>query len=304
MRAAPILAAVLLVSAPAGELTAQFSANLPGVPRASLPFHGGSQGRFEFDLTGFKLASEPGDTLGGRLRLGFGRSWRIASSFEFGFDVTLAEGTVLRSPQDSTAADPESQLNINGSAAYGLRFGLKFRPISYVDPSGYGFEAAVGVGYQPTLEPAFIYRKMGDSTFAGGAIGKDDDDLEKTKIHASTQFLLALGYTTPRLTADVALLVETATLDGSSPVVVYDGVSPRLGLKYRLTGGFAVGVAYWGSGAPPWRDRLAGSVGPMNVQQFGILLGFGSRPGKGTDLIISSPTGAFGEALNLYWRIW
>lgn len=302
-----ILAAALLVSAPAGGLTAQFSANVPGVPRASLPFHGGSQGRFEVDLTGFKFPGEPGDTLGGRLRLGFGQSWRIASSFEFGFDVTIAEGTVLRSPLDSAAVDPESLLNIDGSAAYGLRFGLKFRPLSYVDPNGYGFDVAVGVAYQPALEPGFIFQKMGDSTFAGGALGKDDDELETpTKIHGSTQFLLAVSYTTKRLTADVALLAETATLEGPSTLVVYDGTSARLGLKYRLTGGFALGVAYWGSGAPPWRDRLASSVGDieMNAQQFGILLGFGSTPGKGTDLIISSPRGAFGKAINLYWRFW
>lgn len=279
---------------------AQFSSNIPGVPRASLPFFGNSQGRFEFDLTGFKLpgTEEQGDSVGGRVRIGFGKSWRIASALEFGFDVSLAEGSFRRIPTDSVSAENR----IVASGGYGLRFGLKFTPIQYLSPEGHGFSVAVGASFQPSLEPAVTYFKQGDTEVKGGAVGSDDDDAP-TKIHSATQIMLAVSYSNERLTADAALVTESVDSTGSSPLVVYEGMSPRIGVKYRLTGGFSLGAAYWGSGAPPWRDRLAAGVGATREQRFGVLLGFGSTPGKGTDLMISSPTGSFGEAVNFYWRI-
>ena len=39
----------------ASPATAQWSSNIPGVPRASVPLYGSSQGRFELDLTGVRI---------------------------------------------------------------------------------------------------------------------------------------------------------------------------------------------------------------------------------------------------------
>ena len=295
----------LIVAAP---LQAQFSSNIPGIPRASIPFYGGSQGRFEFDVTGIKVpAGAEDDSIGARLRLGFGKSWRIASNFEFGFDVTLAEANFERSPTDSLE-HADQQDRVFGSAGYGLRFGFKARPISYLSPKGHGFDVAVGVAYQPSLEPVASMSKVGDTTTTSGLLGSDPEgpgeEAEAPKVHAATQFLLALSYTNPRVTVDAALLHERTNTEGLSPLlVVYQGLSPRLGVKLRLTHGFSLGGMYWGTGAPPWRDRLAGGIGAGETRELGLLLGFGSTPGKGTDLMITSPTGSFGESINLYWRL-
>lgn len=169
IRAMAFAVLLLAVSAPA---SAQFAMDIPGVPRARVPFLASGDGRFELGLTGYRLRGETADTLAGSIRMGFGHSWTIASSFELGYDLSLGELRLVRpgSPGDGS---PTPDTRLGGTALYGVRLGLKYTPYSVIDPDGYGIAAAVGVSYQPELKPVLTYEKVGSSVITRGYAGVD-----------------------------------------------------------------------------------------------------------------------------------
>lgn len=289
-----VLAGLLAAVAPA---SAQWSVDLPGVPRASLVRQGGHQGRFELEGSWLKPGAEAGDSAALAGRMGMGWSWRIASALEFGFDFTLASAQRI---SGITAPDlPEGATELRITGGYGFRFGLKFRPISYVDLDGNGVEVALGVGYQPELEPVVRWETRGDSSVVAGLVGGSDVP-EGPKVHSSTLFMAAVSYRQPRLIGDLALVSESASELPDPFLTVHSGVGLRAGVRYRLTHGFALGASYWGSGAPPWRDRPTLALASEASSEFGLLLSLGGTPEKSTDLMISSPTGSFGKSVTVY----
>lgn len=309
-----LLLLVLFLALPAaGE--AQFSSDFPGVPRAALTHHGSTQGRFALDFTGMRFSSgiegeTTADSLAASARMGVGRSWRIGSNWEVGFDFSLAEGRIVRpSPEDddedvlvedTDAADP----TLATTLGYGLRLGAKLRPLAYVDPNGYGISAAVGFAVQPGLAPVITHWRQGDSVVTGGFFGADDAE-SPIQATASTQFMAALSYRSSRAEVDAAVVVESLN-EGStalSATPVYDGTSIRLGARYRLTRSFAVGAVYWGAGAPPWRDQVPLGAGLSQEQPLAVLFSFGPLLEQRTDLIISSPDGNFSESISLHLRV-
>jgi hypothetical protein len=304
------MALVLAVLVPAPGM-AQFSSDFPGVPRAGIAQHGPSQGRFEMDFTGMRIAGEgatpwSADSSSVSLRMGFGRSWRVASQLEVGYDVSLADGRLMYIASPSDSAADGAELDMAAMVAYGLRVGVKYRPLAYLDPQGYGWSSAVGVALQPSLRPGVVYTQQGDSTTVQTIFGGGEEDGDGgMAIHASTLLYAGLSYRTPRIEMDVAFLTESADLTSAatSPISIYEGTSLRAAGRYRVTPSLAVGAAYWGSGAPPWRDQIAFGVREREPQSFGLLLTFGPHLEKGTDLMISSPTGDFTESISLHLRI-
>lgn len=317
-----ILLALVVVLPARGE--AQFSSDFPGVPRAAITQHGSSQGRFEMDISGMRsvhgvdgeTAEEAAvDSLAASVRIGFGRSWRVASNWELGYDVSLAEGrmnwTSLRDePLDegqevhSEENDEETNTVLATSIAYGLRLGVKLRPFAYVDPDGYGISAAVGFAIQPGFAPVITHTRLTDTTFTGGLIGSDGPEAP-IEAYVSTQLMAGLSYRSSRAEADAAVVLESAK-DGAqlvSPTPVYDGTSIRLGARYRLTRSFAFGAVFWGSGAPPWRDQVALATSPSQGQPFALLFSFGALLEKRTDLMVFSPEGNFTESISLHVRV-
>lgn len=284
----------------ASPVQAQFSSDLPGVPRGRVSFLSGGQGRFELDLTAFKLGESGADTLAGGLRIGFGKSWRIGTNVELGWDFSLAEVRMVRPKDEGVATD-----NLDATAAYGARIGLKYQFFNVLDPDGYGISASLGAAYQPELKPGFIYSKSGDDSQTGGYAGSTPEDGGiDSKIHQSTIFMGAISYRTERVEADGAIVVESSSQDtGISPIRVYDGTSVTVGGRYRVTPGLGLGIVYWGSGAPPWRDRINFGLRDIDPSDFGFLVTFGSGLERGTDIMISSPTGSFSESLSFYLRV-
>jgi hypothetical protein len=303
MRHAAVAAAGIALVVVAGPVEAQFSSDIPGVPRAATPFAGGRQIRTEYDLSFHRFGGELGDTLMFAGRFGFGRSWRIRTDWEVGFDLSLLEGAHARSPED----DAEEALQVvhysRAVLLHGVRVGAKYRPITSITPEGYGYHVAVGVAFQPAIKPGFAVVHS-DTTLLGGVFVDADPPIVGT-VPQALQFALMGSYRARRVTADAALLLEKSEAgslsDGPSPLTVYDGVSLRLGATFRATPSLALGGSFWGKGAPPWRDRVV-LHGPTKDQNVGLLLSFGSRPEAGTDLILSSPTGSLGKSVRLYIR--
>lgn len=287
----------VLLAAPQG-LSAQWSTNAPGVPRAAIPRLGGIQKRFELDLSGSRVGTDPADSTRARARIGAGWSWRIGSNVEFGFDMTMFEArwAEINFVQGNPAATDKV---LAATVGYGLRFGLKARPLSFVDLDGNGFEAAVGVGYQPRLQPALIFEKIDDSTQIRGFAGSKDKRASE-EVHSSLMMMAAGAYKTPRISADLAVVSESADKTVASQLPVFSGLSIRAAARYKLTHGFGIGGAYWGSGAPPWRDRTLQSVGRGERTRGGIILSWGSSPEGSTELMISTPTGSFKESISFY----
>jgi hypothetical protein len=297
---------------------AQFSSDIPGVPRASVPFRGSHQNRWEWTFAGYRIptTTDVGDTTAVGVRLSYGRSYRVQSMFEVGFDISIMDGMFERPPQDGelpAGVEPASNY-MRAAGLYGLRLGAKWRPVMSLDPDGYGWQAAVGAAIQPSLRPLIGAERFEDSTRVAGQFsgGEDDTGLRGGdpfgRIHTATFISGMASYRAQRFLVDVALVAEAVSKGdeddgGFSPLVKFDGLSPRLGAMYRLTPSLALGASYWGTGAPPWRDQIfIGVPGATKEEKFGFILTLGSRPESGTDLMISSPNGAWGESLRLYVR--
>jgi outer membrane receptor protein involved in Fe transport len=306
-----IAGAAALLAALAGPAEAQFSSDIPGVPRATVPFRGTHQNRTEVTFAGYRV---PGggaeeDTLALGMRVSFGRSYRVLTRFEVGIDLTVADGLIVRTPAQD-AAQGEVDYYPRGVTLYGIRIGGKVRPFSALDVAGQGFELAIGGAIQPALRPVFGVEHFGDSTRTGGQFSKDVDggalrDQDPFTRTPSATFLSGMAsYRARRVLADAALVVEKVEERGNSAAVAsYTGVSPRAGFVFRLTPGLAVGASYWGSGAPPWRDQnLVGIPGAQKEESYGVVIALGARPEAGMDLMLSSPTGAWGESIRLYIR--
>jgi hypothetical protein len=309
-----VLGCAALISWP-GDGEAQFSSRIPGIPQAALPSHGRQESRFGLDLTGYRLQGAEGDSLIGTAGVFYGRTLRIGPRVEIGFDLSLADAILVRPPgaQDGAPSASEApETYLRGTFAYGLTVGAKGRIISFVSPEGHGIELAIGAGARPALHPLFVLEVEGDSTRRGGLFGgdgKDDADMDPPgraplagRLHFATQFLIAGGFRSDRLTADVALLVEGAEEAADSPVTAYSGLAPKVGVLYRLTPGFSFGGAWWSGGAPPWADRIQHRAVRSAGGNVGLVLGFGPRAEEGTQLVIGSPTGSVAEALRLYVR--
>jgi hypothetical protein len=297
-----VLLAALALFAAAGPVAGQWSFDIPGVPRAGIVRQGAAQGRFELEGSWAKPGGESADTMLIAGRMGLGWSWRIASAFEFGFDFSLANVRHLRGLEPSAsqpAGTVDASNSLRATAGYGLRFGLKFRPVSFVDLDGNGIEAAIGVGYQPQLDPLVHYEAIGDSSFTAGAVGSVDGP-EVAKVHGATLFMAAVSYRSPRILGDFALVSESVSSEGNSFLPTYSGLSPRFGVRYRLTNGFGLGATFWGKGSPPWRDRPAMELIGESSSDVGLVFSFGATPEKSTDIMVSSPTGSLGESVTVY----
>ena len=128
-----VLLTTLTLAGIALPAQAQWSSDIPGVPRASIPLRGATQARTEWQLSGYNLE---GDTIAGGIALGFGRSYRVATRFEVGFDFTLMDGLLVKGPDtEDVAGDKVSGLYLRGLTVHGIRVGGKFRPFSALDPS-------------------------------------------------------------------------------------------------------------------------------------------------------------------------
>jgi hypothetical protein len=288
---------------------AQFSSEFPGVPRAAVPFAGAKQNRGEFDLLYFNVPAGTGrDSMAFGLRIGLGRSWRIRSRFELGFDFSLIEGMHVRERRDSSMA--ESFANYTRAVlGYGLKVGFKFTPINAVSPEGYGYHAGVGVSFQPSLESLFGALLQSDSIITGGVFVENDANGNDNILNAIPQSIqvAAMGsYRTRRIALDGALILantDEPANPNTFPVQRYSGLSLRLGAKYRLTRSIAPALLFWGSGAPPWSDRILAHSPGEQKSQWGAALSFGSQPEAGTDLMVMSPTGSLGKSVRLYIRV-
>jgi hypothetical protein len=319
MLRAGILALGLSLLIEAEPLAAQFSSDIPGVPRASVPFRGGHQNRTEWTFAGYRIPTdaEVGDTTAFGMRLSYGRSYRVRTSFELGFDITITDGLFQMSPDDPGAVSgPDNRNYMRAAGMYGLRIGGKWRPVSALDTDGYGWEAAVGAAIQPSLKPLIGAERYADSTRIGGQFHPVDEDAPAGGLRGAdpfgsihtTSFLMGMAsYRSQRILVDAALVAEAVQDDdeaeGLSPLVKFGGVSPRLGAMYRITPGTAIGVSYWGKGAPPWRDQIAvGVPGGTKEEHYGFILSRGSRPESGIDLMVSTPNGEWGQSVRLYIR--
>ena len=91
-----VAAVAAVVSAPAA---AQFSSDIPGVPRGLVSMRGGRQSRTEWVLTGYHLPSQLDSTKSvnaGGVQLGFGSSYRVRGKFELGFDFVQRYPDLVR----------------------------------------------------------------------------------------------------------------------------------------------------------------------------------------------------------------
>ncbi len=297
-----IVLALVFTTVPA-PAWAQFSMDIPGVPRARVPFLANGDGRFELGITGYRLRGEAADTIAGSFRMGFGHSWTIASSFELGYDLSLGEVRLVRpGTPDGGGAEPDTELG--GTALYGVRLGLKFTPYNVVDPDGYGISAALGVSYQPELKPVFTYDKVGESVVTRGYAGGRPEPGELEPVLSSMQSMMgAVSYRSRRAELDVSVTHQIVTepngFDFSGPL---EGTFVSAGARLYLTSSFAVGGAYWGAGPPPWRDRINVAVRAVDPSDFGFFVTLGAGLEDGTDIMISSPTGDFSESISFYLR--
>jgi hypothetical protein len=307
---------LLILAEPAES---QFSSDIPGVARASVPFRGGHQNRTEWTFAGYRIptTTEVGDTTAFGLRLSYGRSYRVFTSFELGFDFTITDGFYQRPPEDASVpgGEPGSSY-MRASGIHGLRIGGKWRPVSALDPDGYGWEAAIGAAIQPSLRPLIGAERYADSTRIGGQFHNADDDAPGGlrgadpfgRMNTASMISAMASYRARRLLVDAALVGEAVLKgdeeeEGLSPLLNFGGLSPRLGAMFRVTPGMAVGGSYWGKGAPPWRDQsVVGVPGASKEEQYGLILTLGSRPESGVDMMLSSPNGEWAQSLRLYIR--
>lgn len=316
-----LVAAALIISVGDGA-GAQFSSDIPGVPRAAISIRGGHQNRTEWTFSGYKVPSggtSSGDSLAGGLRVGFGQSYRILGQFELGYDFTLFDAYGMQPPSaksvtGSTAAPTRTY--IRGLAAYGIRIGAKYRPIVALDPDGNGYEVAFGMSLQPELRPLYGIEHLGDSLRQGGQFAGEKTGPRSTffqsnpfaKLSSATDFAAMGSYRSRRIIADGAIVMERVpTRDvglDPSPVGLEDGVSLRAGGAYRVGPSFAVGASFWSQGSAPWRDDVHLSVpGKQSDDHFALLLQFGSAPEAGIDVMYSAPTGKYNESGRLYVRL-
>lgn len=292
---------------------AQISSDLPGVPRASVPFHGARQSRTAFLFSYYSMrsgdAASTGDTLAFGGQVSLGQSYRVGTRWEAGYDFTLGEAFHVRppAPQAGVVSGGEPINHTRAFALYAIRLGAKFRPVHVLSPEGYGYEASVAASYQPSLDPLFGITVDGDSTRTGGLVGKDDDDrFGSGAVHSAYEVAGIGSYRARRFSVDGALVYESVETRGGdsalSPLESYSGLSPRLGGVFRLTRGIGVGASWWGNGSPPWRDRVRLQLPEGESQSFAPFLSFGSKPESGMDVMLISPTGDYGRSVQLYIR--
>lgn len=297
-----------------GFLAGQFSSDIPGVPRASVPFYGGNQGRTEMDFLYFQNSSQPQEKWVGQARLGYGRSIRIGSKMEFGFAFSFANAVFTQldeeTPESEGFADTYNATNtLQGAFLYGLRFGLKYQPISFVSPEGHGVTAAIGASYQPSLSPGFTVERAGDSLWTGypGSEAEYGGATPfRTSLNTSQDQLIQIAgmasYRSRRIIADGSLVSTSRSEGDGFPISRFSGMSVRLGGMFRLTPGFALGGAYWSSGASPWQDQIRSPSLDDGDPSYAFVVGFGQRPEVGTDMIVMSPSGSFSESVRVYFR--
>jgi hypothetical protein len=203
---------------------------------------------------------------------------------------------------------------LRGLTAYGIRVGGKYRPIIALDPDGNGYEIAFGAAIQPQLKPLYGVEHLGDSLRQGGQFYKDTKSASSTvfktnpftDLSSTSQFAAMASYRTRRLIGDAAIVAEhvgdRTAVGGSSPLTEYNGVAVHAGGSYRLTPSIAVGGAFWGTGAPPWRDEVRYAPGATKTDQYAVLLQFGSQPESGIDLMYTTPNGNWAQSGRLYIR--
>ena len=312
-----VLRAVVFATALASPAAAQLSSDIPGVPRALVSMRGGRQSRTEWILSGYHIPSSFDSTKSinaGGVHLGFGSSYRVRGKFEVGFDFTFVDLLAVFPPESDDASITTGEQYLRGMAGIGIRLGAKFRAVNVVDIEGNGYQVAVGGGWQPALKPLFGVDKYGDSTRTSGQFSGGDSDTSSyypfnpfAKSSSSTMFAIMGSYRAKRIIADAAIVANNSAdrdaADGPSPTAIIDNTALTLGGSFRITPSIAVGAAYWGKGAPPWRDESSmGAPGTRVRPKGALLIQFGSSPEAGVDLMLTSPTGSLGKSARLYIR--
>lgn len=291
----------------------QFSTDLPGVPRASVPFRGGHQNRTAWTFsyvqqenTALAGTVATGDTraVGGSLE--FGQSFRIGSRWELGYDLGLLQGQFVQLPSAGAGGTfgGETDNVLGGSVLQSLRLGLKVRPLHSLSPEGYGYEAALGASFQPSLEPVFGMQVRGDSTQMGGlASSREEEPILFPAAPQTAQFAGMVSYRARRFLVDAALVyTQVAESENAFAAGDYSGFAPRVGAMYRLTRSIGLGASWWGGGIPPWSGQLGLAGVDEQKSSFSPFVSFGSKPESGVDLLLASPTGDFTESVRLYIR--
>lgn len=307
MKTLPLVLAVVATVIVTNPVQAQFSSDVPGIPRAFIPYLGSRQSRATVDLTYFNVGNASGsDTLAVAAGLGYGRTWRLNPRWEFGVDLSVFQASFEQFPTPPGGVVSNNMKPMtSGLLLYGLRLGLKFSPYYSLSPQGYGFQTAVGVAFQPSLKPVAAADLQGDSAYTGGLVGSKRSQVSIVgNVPQSVQVLAVASYRSRRIGLDAGLIYESSKLAGNAggpvPVMYFSGLSPRVSFTYRLLPGFGLGFAWWGNGSPPWRDQVFLDGPKGRTHTIGAVLTFGSTPGAGTDIMIMSPTGSFAKSIRLF----
>ncbi len=285
---------------------AQLTSVLPGIPSAGVPELGRAQSRVAFGVQfGRDLPAEATDWVAGA-RAAWGRSSRVFENAEWGFSFTWVDVNYQRFAEDGdSGVDPGGALEAH--ALFALQLGAKYRVLSLLDLDGNGWQTALFATARPTLSTAASLRTVGDSTtvrgLGRGAEEDPDPDFEPwTDVSGQAQFGVVADYTSSRLFATVGLAVESGTAGETEVLDSYSGVSPRVGASYRLTPGLAAGFSFWANGSPAWASEARVRGLDRNSSAAGLVLTFGELTGSGSDLMISTPFGAAGESVRIYFR--
>jgi len=295
-RSAPILVLLASLAYPA---SAQVTSTLPGMTTAFLPLSASSRS-FSLGLSAAKIGANEirGDILAGRMRMSLSQSWRVLSQAEIGFGFTLGNATLYR--ESGLLEGEDGSTRYTAHLGYGLRFGLKVRPISSISPDGYGFAVALALVHQPSLLPLLDLSNVQDSTVTGGYLGADAKDGGIAhEVHSATRFGGVASYRGHRFEVDGGLVYDWSDPNPNAFLDQHEGFSATLTSKVRLTRGFGVGLVFWGSGRPSWADRVHFNFADEGRPDLAFLFTFGDNPESSTDILVSSPTGSLGESVAL-----
>lgn len=285
----------------------QLSSDIPGITSASIPSIGGSQRRIDFQVSYYPDPVDETRDRGATVRLGYGRSFRVLNNLEAGLQFSFADVGYLH-PADRLEGEEAVDRFWAGHLLYGLELGMKYRPISFMNPEGEGIEAAVFFTVRPGTETGMSVIREGDSTWAGGLFRNPDDEEgpEPRPLYTvppARTMGVSLGYRSRRLAVDGSIVLESGNERENPAMVSHSGFSPRLGARYRLTPGFAGGFTFWSTGSAPWQgEGVFPGMERGGGGSFGVVLTFGAEEGAGTDLILSRGSGNTGEPVRLFIR--
>jgi hypothetical protein len=307
LRCALVLGLILPLLPPAGPgptpVAAQLSSQLPGVPTAGIPTLSRSRGEgsFEANLTW----DHPNEAVArfSEIRMTGGRSYRVTDAIEVGASITFLDVSFLIPREDDFGN--RDGTSWDASTGYDLSIGAKYQLVSLVDPDGYGPQAAIFGSWRPSLEPAFRFRQFGDGEreYSGLLAGEEDGDEiypSPPQVPGSHALGAVVSYGSPQFLADLAIQVESVRDHEVNWVQSYSGVHLQAGVLARLRPSLAIGLSYWGSGGPPWRNTpIRDGMEERSNSSIGLVLSSDDPREGGTRFMITSPTGALGESVRI-----